>query len=64
MIKRFYNSFHKQIVSTTENSGKFSGERLLGVDPVSGKNVFVKVGRFGPLAQIGDTDSVDRKSVV
>ena len=60
MIKRFYNSFHKQIVSTTENSGKFSGERLLGVDPVSGKNVFVKVGRFGPLAQIGDTESEEK----
>lgn len=60
MIKRFYNSFHKQIVSTTDNSGKFSGERLLGVDPVSGKNVFVKIGRYGPLAQIGDTESEEK----
>ena len=60
MIKDFYASFHKNIVSTTENSGKFSGEKLLGVDPVSGKNVYVKVGRFGPVAQIGDTESEEK----
>ena len=60
MIKDFYTGFHKQIVSTTENSGKFSGEKLLGVDPASGKNVYVKVGRFGPVAQIGDTESEEK----
>jgi len=60
MIKDFYKGFHKQVVSTTENSGKFSGEKLLGVDPASGKNVFVKVGRFGPVAQIGDTESEEK----
>ena len=60
MIKDFYGVFHKQIVSTTENSGKFSGEKLLGVDPATGKNVYVKVGRFGPVAQIGDTESEEK----
>ena len=60
MIKDFYTDFHKQVVSTTENSGKFSGEKLLGVDPASGKNVYVKVGRFGPVAQIGDTESEEK----
>ena len=60
MIKDFYKGFHQQIVSTTENSGKFSGEKLLGVDPASGKNVYVKVGRFGPVAQIGDTESDEK----
>ena len=60
MIRRFYASFHKQVVSTTENSGKFSGEKLLGVDPATGKNVYVKVGRFGPVAQIGDTESEEK----
>ena len=60
MIKEFYAGFHKQVVSTTENSGKFSGEKLLGVDPASGKNVYVKVGRFGPVAQIGDTESEEK----
>ena len=60
MIKDFYKGFHNQVVSTTENSGKFSGEKLLGVDPASGKNVYVKVGRFGPVAQIGDTESEEK----
>ena len=60
MIRDFYKSFHKQIVSTTEHSGKFSGEKLLGTDPATGKNVYVKVGRFGPVAQIGDTDSDEK----
>ena len=60
MIRDFYKTFHNQIVSTTENSGKFSGEKLLGVDPATGKNVYVKVGRFGPVAQIGDTESEEK----
>ena len=60
MIKDFYKGFHSQIVSTTENSGKFSGEKLLGTDPATGKKVYVKVGRFGPVAQIGDTDSDEK----
>ena len=60
MIREFYADFHQQVVSTTENSGKFSGEKLLGVDPTSGKKVYVKVGRFGPVAQIGDTESEEK----
>jgi len=57
MIKEFYFPFHKQIEVTLENTGKVSGEKLLGKDPKSGLNVFVKIGRFGPMAQIGDTDA-------
>ena len=60
MIKDFYKGFHKQIVATTETSGKFSGEKMLGIDPASGKKVYVKVGRFGPVAQIGDTESEEK----
>lgn len=60
MIKEFYKEFHKTITETSDNSGKFSGEKLLGVDPVSGKNVYVKIGRFGPVAQIGDTESDEK----
>jgi len=60
MIKDFYGPFHTKVETTQEKSGKFSGERLLGVDPESGKNVFVKVGRYGPLAQIGDTESEEK----
>ncbi len=60
MIGDFYKPFHKSVSDTSTNAGKFSGERLLGVDPASGKNVFVKVGRFGPMIQIGDTDSDEK----
>ena len=60
MIKDFYKDFHQQVVSTTENSGKFSGEKMLGIDPATGKKVYVKVGRFGPVAQIGDTESEEK----
>ena len=60
MIKEFYKDFHQQVVSTTEHSGKFSGEKMLGIDPATGKKVYVKVGRFGPVAQIGDTESEEK----
>ena len=55
MLKEFYTPFHKTVENTSENSERASGERTLGIDPVSGKPVSVRVGRFGPLAQIGET---------
>lgn len=60
MIREFYGPFHHKIKDTQENAGKFSGEKLLGVDPETGKNVFVKVGRFGPMVQMGDTESEEK----
>lgn len=60
MIKEFYGPFHSKIENTQEKSGKFSGERLLGKDPETGKNIYVKIGRFGPLAQIGETESEEK----
>lgn len=55
MLKEFYTPFHKTVEDTSENSERASGERILGTDPVSGKQVSVRIGRFGPLAQIGET---------
>jgi DNA topoisomerase-1 len=55
MLKDFYKPFHKTVENTIDNSERASGERLLGVDPVSGKKLIVRIGRFGPLAQIGET---------
>jgi len=60
MIKDFYGPFHKQIETTQEEAGKFKGERLLGVDPESGKNIYVKIGRYGAIAQIGDTEAEEK----
>lgn len=56
MIREFYFPFHKQIENALENSGKVSGERLLGTDPQTGANVYVKIGRYGPMVQMGNTD--------
>ncbi len=55
MLKTFYSPFHKTVERTIDKSDRASGERVLGVDPASGKNIFVRIGRFGPLAQIGET---------
>jgi len=57
MIKEFYFPFHKQIEGTLENSGKVSGEKLLGKEPRTGENVFVKIGRYGPMVQVGDAEA-------
>lgn len=56
MLKEFYSPFHKTVENTIDNSERASGERHLGTDPVSGKPVIVRIGRFGPLAQIGETN--------
>lgn len=61
MLKDFYTPFHKDVEQTEENSERASGERLLGVDPVSGKNIYARIGRFGPLVQIGEADEPEKK---
>ncbi len=60
MIARFYEPFHKQVEDTNTGTQKFSGERLLGIDPASNRNVYVKIGKFGPMVQLGDTESEDK----
>ncbi len=60
MISRFYPGFHDQVVQTTKNSKKPTGERILGVDPDSGRQVSVKVGRFGPMVQIGEASEEEK----
>ncbi len=60
MINDFYGPFHSKIENTLENAERFSGEKLLGVDPKSGNNVYVKIGRYGAMAQIGETESEDK----
>lgn len=54
MLHSFYTPFHTEVETTLETADRANGERLLGVDPVSGKNVYAKVGRYGPLVQIGE----------
>lgn len=56
MIDKFYRPFHTLVEKTTAESTYTKGERVLGVDPVSGKTVTVRIGRFGPLVQMGEND--------
>ena len=60
MINDFYYPFHAQIENALETSKKVSGEKLLGKDPVSGENLFVRIGRYGPMVQLGDSDSENK----
>ena len=54
MIEKFYSPFHSEVTKTNETAERQNAERLLGVDPITGKNVSVRVGRYGPFAQIGE----------
>ena len=54
MIGDFYYPFHENIEDALENSERVKGERILGEDPKTGKVVSVKIGRFGPFAQLGE----------
>jgi len=55
MIGGFYKPFHLLVEKSLQISEKANGEKILGVDPVTGKQVSVKIGRFGPLVQLGET---------
>lgn len=54
MIKDFYNPFHKTVTQTEKHSERATGERILGVDPVSKKQVSARIGKFGPLVQLSN----------
>ena len=60
VIDQFYVPFHKNISLTQKNSHRTTGSRLLGVDPKSKKNVYAKIGRYGTLVQIGETNTDEK----
>ena len=55
-LKSFYDNFHPKIEDVEEHADRATGERLLGVDPKSGKNVYARMGRYGAMIQIGEAD--------
>jgi len=57
MIDNFYRPFHGQVENVLKNSERSKGERILGKDPKTGKQVSVKIGRYGPIAQLGQSSS-------
>ena len=61
MIDDFYNPFKKDVENTIETAERISGERELGYEPVSGKKVIVRMGRYGPMVQLGDTGNEEDK---
>jgi DNA topoisomerase I len=61
MMRDFYNHFHPVVENVEENADRESGERILGKDPVSGKPVSVRLGKFGAMAQIGDIDDENKQ---
>ncbi|HAM98908.1 MAG TPA: type I DNA topoisomerase [Marinilabiliales bacterium] len=60
MIDEFYHPFHNRIEGALEIVGRKSGERNIGNDPKTGKPVIVKIGRYGPMAQIGDNEDDEK----
>ena len=60
MISDFYTPFHEQVEHTMETAGRIKGERVLGVDPASGKPVVARLGRFGPMVQIGNIEDEEK----
>tara|TARA_B110000503_G_scaffold132267_1_gene208005 strand:+ start:397 stop:2901 length:2505 start_codon:yes stop_codon:yes gene_type:complete len=60
MIKGFYTKFHDNVEDVKENAERESGERILGKHPVSGKTVLVRLGKFGPIAQIGAPEDEEK----
>ncbi|HBZ25799.1 MAG: DNA topoisomerase I [Bacteroidetes bacterium RIFOXYA12_FULL_40_10] len=63
LIADFYKPFHKRVDETLTVSRPTNAEKLLGTDPKSGKSVYVRIGRFGPLAQIGESEDPDKRFV-
>ena len=60
VMKVFYDNFHPKIEEVSENADRATGERLLGKDPKTGKNVYARIGRFGAIIQIGETDTDEK----
>lgn len=59
MLRSFYNPFHTEVENTLQTASRASGERELGKDPDSGKKISVRIGRYGPFVQIGESQEND-----
>jgi DNA topoisomerase I len=60
MVSNFYDPFHKEVEHTLETAERAKGERELGVDPESGKPVIARMGRYGPMIQIGKSEDEEK----
>lgn len=62
MMKTFYQNFHPKVEDVAANAGRESGERILGTDPKTGRQVSVRLGKFGTMVQIGTFDDEEKPS--
>ena len=60
MMKDFYKDFHPTVEDVQENAERESGERVLGTDPKTGRQVSVRLGKFGPMVQIGTAEEEEK----
>ncbi|MFT3844136.1 MAG: type I DNA topoisomerase [Lacibacter sp.] len=60
MLKDFYKPFKKDVENTIENAERIKGERELGVDAATGKKIVARMGRFGPMVQIGEASEEEK----
>ncbi|MFN5932326.1 MAG: DNA topoisomerase, partial [Sphingobacteriales bacterium] len=60
MVGEFYRPFKSDVDDTMENADRIRGERELGIDPESGKRVIARMGRFGPMVQIGEVNEEEK----
>ena len=60
MLRDFYSEFHPQVLDVAANADREVGERVLGKDPESGKPVSVRLGKFGPMVQIGSVEDEEK----
>lgn len=62
-IDNFYKPFHSNVENTSQNAERVTGERILGTDPVSGKKVIARLGKYGPMIQLGETPGENEEGV-
>ena len=60
VMRSFYKDFHPNVLEVEEHAERASGERVLGTDPKTGRQVAVRLGRFGPMVQIGTVDEEEK----
>ncbi len=60
MMRDFYSDFHPQVLDVAKNAEREVGERILGEDPDTGKPVSVRLGKFGPMVQIGSVEDEEK----
>jgi len=61
MLRAFYDPFHENVTKTMNEAARASGERFLGDDPATGKPIIARIGRFGPMIQLGTAEEEEKK---